>query len=58
MSEKVKVEVLKNGPLKVEGEIIIKIEDGKEEVQEKCFLCRCGKSKKQPYCDGSHAKNS
>lgn len=56
MSEKVKVEVLQNGPLKVEGTMIIKTEDGKEEVKEKCFFCRCGKSKNQPYCDGSHAK--
>ena len=34
-----------NGPL-------ILFVDGKP----KAVLCRCGASKKKPYCDGSHAK--
>lgn len=51
------VEVLKNGPLIVHGEIKIKDTEGKETVKSKTTaFCRCGSSKKKPYCDGAHSK--
>jgi CDGSH iron-sulfur domain-containing protein 3 len=49
------IEVKKNGPLRVstekmeidvQGEIILK-----ESI---ASFCRCGKSLKQPFCDGAH----
>ncbi len=69
--EKPRIEVTKNGPYVVSGEvpiaeqIIVKDEEGvsvawrqgkKHDPKSKCALCRCGQSKNKPYCDGSHAK--
>ena len=64
-----KVKVTKNGPYIVSGEVPldeIKItKDGNEykylkskdfDEGKKYFLCRCGKSKDKPFCDGTHAK--
>ncbi len=54
----VKITALKNGPLKVEGDISLfwdsdaPIETKKNTV----FLCRCGASTKKPFCDGAHSK--
>jgi len=46
-----------NGPLWVKGGIEIESENGnKYEVRNRVTLCRCGKSKKKPFCDGSHFK--
>jgi uncharacterized Fe-S cluster protein YjdI len=53
-----KVEVLKNGPLMVQGTIKVKDQTGKEFTKtDKTFFCRCGGSKNRPYCDGTHRKN-
>jgi uncharacterized Fe-S cluster protein YjdI len=50
-----KVEVLKDGPLMVEGPITMIGADGKREAfEEACYFCRCGASKNKPFCDGSH----
>ncbi|MBI4947127.1 MAG: CDGSH iron-sulfur domain-containing protein [Bacteroidetes bacterium] len=55
----VKVTVLANGPLMVEGTIAVVKVDGTTEVKEpKAFLCRCGHSANKPYCDGAHKKNN
>ncbi len=53
----VKVSVLKNGPLKVDGAIAL-VQDGAElPVQGAAvFLCRCGASAKKPFCDGAHTR--
>lgn len=54
-NNQVNIEVRKNGPLRVaaekmeidiQGEIVVK-----ETI---ASFCRCGKSQKQPFCDGSH----
>ena len=54
----VKVTALKNGPLKVEGEIDLHWDNGETIPAEKktVFLCRCGASLKKPFCDGQHSK--
>jgi len=48
----------KNGPIRVTGNFIIKGSDDKPyEVSGDAFLCRCGKSTRQPFCDGSHKES-
>lgn len=49
------VEVMKNGPLLVYGNITVKNKDGQEENKHKVTaFCRCGASSNKPFCDGSH----
>lgn len=44
-----------NGPLWVRGGIRIQAPDGfVYEVRNRVTLCRCGKSKNMPFCDGTH----
>jgi CDGSH-type Zn-finger protein/ferredoxin len=49
------VTALKDGPLKVEGNLEICAGSGRV-VQRgsTVFLCRCGASQNKPFCDGSH----
>ena len=58
--EAVLITVRPNGPLRVEGHIILKDADGKEwdlDGKPAISLCRCGLSEKRPFCDGStHAR--
>lgn len=57
MESKIKVNVLENGPLLVEGTIEITKPDGTVESKEKTTaFCRCGASVNKPYCDGQHRK--
>lgn len=50
-----KVEVMKNGPLLVHGDIILKDKHGNETNKTKVTaLCRCGQSANKPFCDGAH----
>lgn len=65
-----KIKVIKNGPYEVTGNIPLskkeiapgpdgvlglkKIKDYEPADPEKYHLCRCGKSKNHPFCDGSH----
>jgi len=52
-----KVRSMPNGPLIVEGNLTIRAGSGRTAWQgEKAVLCRCGASKKKPFCDGSHKK--
>jgi uncharacterized Fe-S cluster protein YjdI/CDGSH-type Zn-finger protein len=44
----------RNGPLLVEGEIRVVLENGAEEVLPRATLCRCGASARKPFCDNSH----
>jgi CDGSH-type Zn-finger protein/uncharacterized Fe-S cluster protein YjdI len=49
------VQPLPNGPLHVTGSLEVVSGTGRtcNKVSES-YLCRCGHSKKKPYCDGSH----
>jgi len=50
-----KVEVRKNGPLRVISDKIEIDIQGETVLKESMVsFCRCGKSQKQPFCDGSH----
>lgn len=51
-----KVKVLPNAPLLVEGTVEIIMPDGTTVEKTNPHLCRCGASKNKPFCDGSHAK--
>jgi hypothetical protein len=51
------IKVLKGGPLLVEGSCQLVDGEGKEIKSCGPFvLCRCGGSKKKPFCDGTHAE--
>ena len=46
-----------NGPVRATGPLVVLNDAG--EVTDRtmqAFLCRCGKSAKQPYCDGTHRR--
>jgi len=44
-----------NGPLLLQGSMEIRSADGRtRSYGSKSALCRCGASKKKPFCDGSH----
>lgn len=51
------VRVMRDGPLVIRGEFNITGADGKPMKKMKiASFCRCGKSNKMPYCDGTHRK--
>ncbi len=55
--EPVRITVRPNGPLRVEGHIVLQDADGKTwdlAGKPAVSLCRCGLSEKRPFCDGSH----
>lgn len=48
-------EPMPDGPLIASGKMIIAGQDGDVSLElEKGALCRCGASKKKPFCDGAH----
>ncbi len=51
-----RIQVLKNGPILVTGNFIIR-DANKKKIRvetETAALCRCGASKTKPFCDGNH----
>jgi CDGSH-type Zn-finger protein len=53
----VTIEIVRNGPLIVNGPVELKDADGKlYPVKERVALCRCGGSTTKPFCDGTHSK--
>jgi len=52
------VQILKNGPALISGDFILKDADNKhiEIKTEVAAICRCGASRRKPFCDGSHVK--
>jgi len=57
METQTKINIMKDGPLLVEGSIEITRTDGTVETKDKTTaFCRCGASVNKPYCDGQHKK--
>lgn len=65
----IRIIVTKDGPYRVEGPVKISrmtitrqgtsyvwTDHGEIPHADPCFLCRCGRSKNAPFCDGAHAK--
>ena len=56
------IRIMKDGPAIITGikespVVSVHHEDGKVDQSPKGYaICRCGKSKNQPFCDGSHVK--
>jgi CDGSH-type Zn-finger protein len=53
----VTIKVRQNGSLLVDGEDVTLVDwNGQEYVLDRkpFALCRCGQSKRKPFCDGSH----
>jgi uncharacterized Fe-S cluster protein YjdI len=49
------IKIIKDGPYKVSGECSLVTETGDNLGTGNVFaLCRCGSSKKMPFCDGTH----
>jgi CDGSH-type Zn-finger protein/uncharacterized Fe-S cluster protein YjdI len=54
---KVTIILMKNGPIRLLGPVTIQNEKGEIIFRgTKTLLCRCGASKKMPFCDSSHRK--
>jgi CDGSH-type Zn-finger protein len=57
--EKTKVTILRNGPIRIEGDMEILDPSGAEYGlmgRTVISLCRCGHSANKPFCDGAHNK--
>ena len=53
----VKIIVRNNGPVRLEGDIVILDQEGRPfglAGRTAVSLCRCGHSANKPFCDGSH----
>lgn len=49
------IKIVKDGPYKISGECSLVTEGGDSLETGNVFaLCRCGTSRKMPFCDGSH----
>lgn len=46
----------RDGPLVLEGPVTLVDADGREQVVDRLFLCRCGGSATKPHCDGTHKR--
>lgn len=54
-NDRIKVEVLKDGPLLVHGTLDVAGSNGQHEIKTRTTaFCRCGASANKPYCDGEH----
>ena len=53
----VEMKIIEKGPVIVHGPVKVITPDGIVVIREMCAICRCGNSKNQPYCDGSHLQN-
>jgi hypothetical protein len=52
------VNVVKNGPVIITGDVVVKVGEREEKsATGRVSLCRCGASSRKPYCDGTHKSN-
>lgn len=52
---KAQIKVNDNGSLRVTGDVeVVDAEGNVFQTKQSFSLCRCGLSKKMPFCDGSH----
>lgn len=62
MDTRVQIVFKRKGTIVVEGEVVVRDEDGNEVPQPPAKhagivkFCGCGKSDNKPFCDGSHKK--
>ena len=55
--ERVKVQVIPNGPMIVHANMCVTMSDGTEVNKDvKASYCRCGASENKPFCDGAHKR--
>jgi CDGSH-type Zn-finger protein len=56
MSDEARITPYRDGPLLVRGPFRLVDQDGGEiEVHQRTVaLCRCGRSRRKPFCDGTH----
>jgi CDGSH-type Zn-finger protein len=56
MDDQATITPYRDGPLLVRGPFVLADQDGNEiEVGRRTVaLCRCGKSRMRPFCDGTH----
>lgn len=55
MSKSNTIMVRPNGPLQCHGDITLQDTEGNRLLQaDEAWLCRCGRSKDKPFCDGAH----
>jgi CDGSH-type Zn-finger protein len=55
-----KVTILRNGPIRIEGDFTISDFEGTDfglAGRTVISLCRCGMAENKPFCDGSHGRN-
>jgi uncharacterized Fe-S cluster protein YjdI len=54
-ASRAEVRLLANGPIQIKGLCELYDESGALlKTSDALYLCRCGKTKKPPFCDGSH----
>lgn len=54
-SDAPEIRISRNGPYRIRGGIeLAGIERGEGASSEHCTLCRCGRSRNKPFCDGTH----
>lgn len=51
-----RVEVRRDGPLELRGQIRIRRPSGETREVTRALLCRCGASRNTPFCDNSHVR--
>jgi CDGSH-type Zn-finger protein len=59
VAERTNITILKDGPMRIQGDIVVKDADGNEfdlAGRDVSTLCRCGHSENKPFCDGSHKR--